>query len=321
MMEMLMRGMQRVLFIGIDGLIGPGGMITGGEEPTILEPAILELIANDVSQAYDAWDSLQATGLQNNVGMIWIVSGIVLFAVICFLIYQYWNNNKVAKTFAEKEEILKENAIIRPTTSEGGRENFMFCSSCGHNLAQLECSFCPNCSKSCERNKFSALVQSNDKSLFRVLGIVSFVLSPIIAIIMGHNRYQNVRLWSGTNSAIDAVFDMFPVLMLVVLAGIALGIALIIIGLDNRPSGAEGDIAKRVQLCGIISLALAGFFIIPISLPISVVAGVFGIVIAKRAIKLGITHQAIQSRMIFSYAGIAMTLLIVLGGIGLLLFR
>ena len=254
--------------------------------------------------------------------MGWVVFGVILFSVIGFFIYQYRKSIEIMKAFAEEKEISKESVIAQPQNES--RESLKFCSSCGHDLTNLGCKFCVACGMPCEtvqgKNVFN-LVQPSNKSLFRVLGISSFVLSPIIAIIMGYNRYQNVRFWSGTNSAADAVFDMFPVLMLVVLAGIALGIALIIIGLDNRPLGLEGEIAKRVQLCGIISLALAGFFITLISLPISFIVGTFGIVMARKAIKLGVTHQAIQSRMIFSYAGMVMSLLIMLGGIGLLLSR
>jgi len=84
-------------------------------------------------------------------------------------------------------------------------------------------------------------LQDSGKGL-RTFGIISILLGPILAFIIGFYQYQNVyrsmRFWENSRRAARyaqaAVENIMPVLLLIVAAGLVFGIILLVAGRKKK---------------------------------------------------------------------------------------
>jgi len=114
----------------------------------------------------------------------------------------------------------------------------MFCSSCGHNLSELNGKFCSSCGRQIRKIDGEKVTnnrpirpypkKSDNKQILLVIGAISIFLGPAIAVIMAYNEYQRIaRVW-GSRFAWAAVENMFLSLAMVSMIGIIVGVVLIV---------------------------------------------------------------------------------------------
>lgn len=133
----------------------------------------------------------------------------------------------------------------------------MFCKNCGNTL-QGDSRFCSQCGTAVDtymENGNTPLqaqyqpqpqyppqrLQDSGKGL-RTFGIISILLGPILAFIIGFYQYQNVyrsmRFWENSRRAARyaqaAVENIMPVLLLIVAAGLVFGIILLVAGRKKK---------------------------------------------------------------------------------------
>jgi len=124
----------------------------------------------------------------------------------------------------------------------------MFCVYCGNSL-QEGFVFCPHCGKALNvktddssdaKDNLSASVnsQNSGNSILKAFGVISILLGPIIAIYVGFDTYQSAHrtysfFWGARGAARhaeNALMDTMPILVLIVAAGLIIGISLLVAG-------------------------------------------------------------------------------------------